>query len=196
MGGPGEGFPWQRSIYRWIEGEPAGIGILAEAGTLATEVASFVSALQWLDTAGAPRAGRGVEFAEQDADAREAIAASLEGELDTCRHGCLGARAGGATVAGPPLWIHGDLEPDNLLCRDGHLHAVIDFGGLGVGEPAADILFPWAFLPPVARDRCRGVLAVDAATCGRGRAWALSMALMQLPCRGESTVVIMGTGRQ
>ena len=31
--------------------------------------------------------------------------------------------------SGPPLWIHGDLHPGNLLVSGGRLSAVIDFGG-------------------------------------------------------------------
>jgi hypothetical protein len=39
---------------------------------------------------------------------------------------------------GPPVWVHGDLHPGNLLAREGALHAVIDFGCVAVGEPAVD----------------------------------------------------------
>jgi aminoglycoside phosphotransferase (APT) family kinase protein len=38
---------------------------------------------------------------------------------------------------GPPTWHHGDLLPGNLIIREGKLVAVIDFGGLGVGDPRA-----------------------------------------------------------
>ncbi|MEJ2667166.1 MAG: aminoglycoside phosphotransferase family protein [Deinococcales bacterium] len=196
MGGPGEGFPWHWSIYRWIEGEPAGGGTLADAGTLATEVASFVLALQRLDTSGAPRAGRGWDLTEQDADAREAIAA-LEGQLDTDAVSAAWER--GLAVPpwkGPPVWIHGDLKPDNLLCRDGHLRAVIDFGGLGVGDPAADMLIAWTLLPPAARDRYRAALDVDAATWRRGRAWALSIALIQLPYYQDTNPTLASSARR
>ena len=37
-----------------------------------------------------------------------------------------------------PVWIHGDVAPGNLLVKDGKLCAVIDFGILGVGDPACD----------------------------------------------------------
>lgn len=33
-------------------------------------------------------------------------------------------------------WYHGDLLAENLLVRDGRLAAVLDFGGLGVGDPS------------------------------------------------------------
>jgi len=40
---------------------------------------------------------------------------------------------------GQELWVHGDLLPGNLLGVDGRLSAVIDFGGLNVGDPACDL---------------------------------------------------------
>ncbi len=96
---------------------------------------------------------------------------------------------------GPPVWIHGDLKPDNLLCRRGHLHAVIDFGGLGVGDPAADMLIAWTLLPPTARDHYRAALNVDPDTWKRGRAWALSIALIQLPYYQHTNPALAASAR-
>ncbi|GAA4236711.1 hypothetical protein GCM10023075_60100 [Streptosporangium album] len=39
---------------------------------------------------------------------------------------------------GPPVWLHGDLHPANVVVSDGALSGVIDFGQLGAGDPAAD----------------------------------------------------------
>jgi hypothetical protein len=41
---------------------------------------------------------------------------------------------------GPPVWIHGDLLPGNLLVHSGRITAVIDFACLGVGDPACDLI--------------------------------------------------------
>jgi hypothetical protein len=38
------------------------------------------------------------------------------------------------------VWIHGDLDARNLLVEDGRLSGVVDFGGLGVGDPACDVM--------------------------------------------------------
>ncbi len=78
----------------------------------------------------------------------------------------------------PPCWIHGDLIPTNLLVQNGHLSAVIDFGGLGVGDPACDLLVAWTFLSAKARNIFRSALSVDDATWERGRGWALSFGLI------------------
>ena len=45
---------------------------------------------------------------------------------------------------GTPVWIHADLLRPNLLVDRGRLRAVIDFGGVGVGDPAADVIAAWS----------------------------------------------------
>lgn len=43
-------------------------------------------------------------------------------------------------------WIHADLHPTNLLADKDRLTAVIDFGLLGVGDPACDLMTAWTIL--------------------------------------------------
>jgi aminoglycoside phosphotransferase (APT) family kinase protein len=81
----------------------------------------------------------------------------------------------------PPVWIHGDLDSRNLLVTEGRLSAVIDFGCLGVGDPACDVMVAWKVLSADTRDSFRTALSVDEATWARGRGWALSQALIALP---------------
>jgi aminoglycoside phosphotransferase (APT) family kinase protein len=75
-------------------------------------------------------------------------------------------------------WYHGDLAAENLLVREGALSAVLDFGGLSVGDPTVDLVVAWEVLDPPARDLFRVQAGVDDATWLRGRAWALSITLM------------------
>ena len=61
---------------------------------------------------------------------------------------------GGAEVVQcgvPASWT---FPPANLLARQGRLAAVIDFGGLGVGDPACDVLPAWILLTAHTRDLC------------------------------------------
>ena len=75
-------------------------------------------------------------------------------------------------------WYHGDLAAENLLVRDGVLAAVLDFGGLSVGDPTVDLVVAWEVLDPPSRELFRRQVGVDDATWLRGRAWALSITLM------------------
>jgi aminoglycoside phosphotransferase (APT) family kinase protein len=87
-------------------------------------------------------------------------------------------RLPGVARAPLPRWHHADLAAENLLLRDDRLAAVLDFGGLAVGDPTVDLIVAWEVLDPPARDVFRRTLGVDEATWRRGRAWALSISLM------------------
>lgn len=87
-------------------------------------------------------------------------------------------RAPGRTA--PPVWAHGDLPPMNVLVEDGRLTAVIDFGSVGVGDPAVDLIVAWNLLPASARALFRETVGADDAEWARGRGWALSIALIAL----------------
>ncbi|MEV5198795.1 phosphotransferase [Streptomyces sp. NPDC053720] len=83
---------------------------------------------------------------------------------------------------GADVWIHGDLSSGNLLFRPDGLSAVIDFRGLAVGDPACDLLVAWEIFSAAHREDFRDAMSADAAAWERGRGWALSVALIQLPC--------------
>ncbi len=90
-----------------------------------------------------PRGARGAPLAENDDEVRRAI-----GELGDRIDGAAALRSWEESLAapaydGPGRWLHGDLLPGNLLAVDGRLSAVIDFGGLNVGDPACDLMPAW-----------------------------------------------------
>lgn len=188
MGAPAEGYPFPWSVYRWLEGETATSGGLADPVQAATDLAGFVAALQRIDPAGGPgpqwsNAFRGVPMG----DGRDSIAvearvrpkiAALKGMVDTDKVTAVWEAALAAPAwDGPPVWLHGDLATGNLLAAEGRLSAVIDFGTLAVGDPACDLLPAWKFLPAEARGAFRAALGVDDATWARGRGWALASSL-------------------
>ena len=59
--------------------------------------------------------------------------------------------------------------------------AVIDWGGLNVGDPACDLQSAWNVFAGGSRARYRIELQVDDASWLRGRGWALFQAVMALP---------------
>jgi aminoglycoside phosphotransferase (APT) family kinase protein len=186
MGEPGEGFPWHWSIYEWLEGESASLDRIADPGHLAITLAEFIAALRRIDASGGPPPSehnfyRGVPLALRDDRTRSALE-ELHGIVDVGAATAVWEAALAAPAwQEPPVWIHGDLQAGNLLAVDGRLSAVIDFGGLGVGDPACDLIAAWNLLPAEARGSFRRALRVDDASWARGRGWALSIALIGLP---------------
>ncbi len=194
-GEPAEGYPWHWSIYPWLDGENPAVDGITDPGSLATELAQFVAALHRIDPTGGPPASRGIPLADRDAPTRTAIDA-LQGIVDTAAAtAAWDAAAQTPAWPGPPVWVHGDLSPGNLLTVDGRLSAVIDFGGLGVGDPACDLIVAWNLLPANTRNVLRAALRVDDATWERGRGWALSIALIQLPYYHRTNPVLAASAR-
>ncbi|GAA2064623.1 aminoglycoside phosphotransferase family protein [Streptomyces albiaxialis] len=212
---PEDGYPWPWTVLRWLDGANPVVGRLTDPGRLARGLAEFVAALRRVDATGGPPAYRGGPLAGLDAATREALA-----QLGALRERGLvdlGADAVPALTEaweralaaplwpGPPVWVHSDLMPGNLLVgEDGGLAAVIDFGTLGVGDPACDLVAAWYVLPPEARETFREALGDgparrderarwnepagrdERALWERGRGWALSMAALQYPYYRET----------
>ncbi|HEU0132592.1 MAG TPA: aminoglycoside phosphotransferase family protein [Mycobacteriales bacterium] len=186
LGGPGEGYPWTWSVCRWVHGDVVPTDGLPDAAALACDLAAFVVALRGCDATGGPppgdhNFGRGVPLAARDALTRRCLA-----ELGDLVDAAAVLRVWEAALRAPvwdrpPVWVHGDLQSGNLVARDGRLRGVIDFGGLGVGDPAVDLLPAWNLLPATARATYRAATGADDATWERGRAWALSVAVVALP---------------
>jgi len=80
-----------------------------------------------------------------------------------------------------PVWFHGDIARGNLLVRDGRISALIDFGSIGVGDPACDLVVAWDLFDARTRAILRAALDVDDATWDRGRGWGLCTAMWALP---------------
>ena len=177
----GQGYPWRWSVCAWLDGETALVDRIGDPHQAAIDLAAFITALRGIDPTGGPvPGGRGGPLAQRDEPMRDAIAA-LRDELDTDAVTALWEEALAASVwSGPSVWIHGDLDPRNMLARDGRLSGVIDFGCLAVGDPACDVMAAWKLLPATERDVFRTALSVDEATWTRARGWVLSQALIAL----------------
>ena len=183
-GAPADGYPWQWSVYRWLEGETATVGRITDLRSFAISLAEFLNALRRIDPAGGPSPGRhnffrGGSLVVYDAETRRALAA-LERTVDTGVALAAWEAALGAKWDGPPVWFHGDVAPGNLLVKDGRLGAVIDFGTSGVGDPACDLAIAWTLFGGESREAFRSTLRPDGATWARGRGWTLWKALITL----------------
>ena len=182
VGQPGEGFPRPWSVYRWIEGDVVAGDELVDDATLARDLARFLAALYAIDGRSGPRAGghnffRGGPVATYDAQTRAAIQ-DLAGQIDTPAASEVWRVALESEWSRPPVWVHGDVAPSNLLVDHGRLRAVIDFGCAGVGDPACDLVMAWTYFSPQGGDVFRRELGLDDDTWARGRGWALWKALV------------------
>lgn len=197
IGRPALGYPWSWSVVPWMTGGEAATNPPADPYAAATTLGTFLRALHRPAPDDAPRNPyRGIPLAERH-DLTVAAIAALAGSVDTA---VVRARwdelVGTPPWTGPPLWLHGDLHPANLLVRDGRLAGVIDFGDLTSGDPATDLMVAWALLPRDAHAAFRAAAGdVDAATWRRARGWALAHAVACLASSADNPI-IAGIGRR
>jgi aminoglycoside phosphotransferase (APT) family kinase protein len=104
---------------------------------------------------------------------------------------------------GPPVWLHGDLHPANILVNDGQVSGVIDFGDITAGDPASDLSVAWMLLPRGCHARFWSAYQaaggaggrVDDALRARARGWALNLAIVFL-AHSEDNPVLREVGRR
>lgn len=196
VGDPSADYPEHWSVVRWLPGVLPTVD-RDEAVTPRTELA--------VDLAGAVDAFRGIAVPKAALDAPElrwyrgepvqSHDADTRALIDECRAiPGLGIdldqvaatwqelmRTVGGRSPSPDHWFHGDLLAENLLVGNGRLAAILDFGGLAIGDPAIDLVVAWELLDPAERQIFRGELDVDDTTWAAGKAWALSLAIMTFP---------------
>ena len=205
----GAGYPWSWSVYRWLPGDDLASRDLASRDlaqgdvdpvAIAQGLASFAWALRAIDPAGGPPPGahnfyRGVPLVDRSEATLGAIAELGDAVDQRGARKIWEAPLELAPWTGPGRWIHGDLQPGSLLVRGGRLSAVIDFGGLAVADPAVDLMPAWTLFGGRAHERFRRA-AADPAMWQRGRAWALSTALVALPYYRTSNLTLAGQARR
>ncbi|NLF05095.1 MAG: aminoglycoside phosphotransferase family protein [Actinomycetales bacterium] len=185
-GKPDQGYPWSWSVLPWIEGRHAIELAPADTGPLAEPLATFVASLHHPAPSDAPHNPfRGVPLAERDTILRgrlDALPLAVRTFAERIWADALAAPA----WADPPVWLHGDLHPGNLVVSDdGSLAAVVDFGDLCSGDPAVDLAVAWYLFDRPGRERFIGLVSATHAELSpagtdalwrRARGWALSFA--------------------
>ena len=180
-GAPSEDYPFTWSIYSWLPGATVIEAPIADLRQAALDLAGFIRALQRVDATGGPgpgehNFGRGEPLAHRDEPMRAAIASLGAHDRAAAWEEALSV----PDWDRPPVWIHGDLDARNVLVENGRLSAVLDFGSVGVGDPACDVMVAWKLFTGDSREVFRRELAVDDATWARARGWVLSQALIAL----------------
>ncbi len=179
LGEPGEGYPWSFTIVPWIPGEnPRPDGGNLEPEEWAVTLGRFVRSLRDVPPLDAPvkTEGRGAPLPLLDAWVREWTARAAQ-ELGIEADAVLAVWADALAAPGwegEPTWLHGDLHEGNLLARDGHLAAVIDWGAAGRGDPAAELNAMWGYLPVGVERLYFEETGLDEAAWRRARGYALA----------------------
>jgi aminoglycoside phosphotransferase (APT) family kinase protein len=129
-----EGF----AVYRMLEGTPL---VDEEDG-----VRGFLDALHAFEVGDLPVPRPDwVETYARQCDKFRRVVLPLLGDDERARAEALFAEV--ETLAGfEPAFTHSDLGPEHLLCRDGRLVGVIDWGDARVGDPALD--YAWLLNEP------------------------------------------------
>ena len=186
-GQPGPGYPWPWSIVPFLPGRAASREPPADPRDAAVSLGRFLAALHAPAPPDAPaNPSRGIPLAGR----HETVVQNLGAAADRVdRVAVLAAWEAALAVpawAGPPVWLHGDLHPANILVHQGRLSGVIDFGDITAGDPAADLSVAWMLLPVAQHGAFRaaytaaGQHAAPGSLWDRARGWALVLGLVFL----------------
>ena len=180
-GRPGLGYPWPWSIVPYIPGQVAAETPPADLTAAAVSLGGFLAALHTPAPPDAPaNPFRGVPLAERT----DTLMRNLSTVADQVDRAAV-RRAWATALAAPrwtepPVWVHGDLHPANILVHDGRISGVIDFGDLTAGDPAADLSVGWMLLPAGCHPAFRAAAGASDSSWARATGWAVALGLVYL----------------
>ncbi len=189
-GQPNANYPWAWSICPWLPGDDAADSPPTDQQAAALALAEFVVALHTPAPADAPdNPYRGVHLRER----AETVAQRAEtlGRRDVLQ--LWDDLRSTPAWSRPPVWLHGDLHPSNMLTHNGRLSAVIDFGDITSGDPATDLALAWMMFDADYRTVFREAAAIDDHTWRRAAGWALNLSLAYMT--GDDTTSMPAIGR-
>jgi aminoglycoside phosphotransferase (APT) family kinase protein len=179
-GQPGLGYPWPWSIVPYLPGRVAAEDP-PDPAEAAVSLGGFLAALHTPAPPDAPaNPFRGVPLA----DRTDTVMRNLSAVADQVDRAAV-RRAWAAALAaprwtGPPVWVHGDLHPANILVHRGRISGVLDFGDLTAGDPAADLSVGWMLLPADCHAVFRAAAGASDTSWARAAGWAVALGLVYL----------------
>lgn len=204
QGAPSATYPWPWYIYHWLPGQALAQATDVDMPRLAHDLATWIRAMHLIEPRDGPHAGmanhgRGLPLTHENRDSRtrqhiKQCADVLDTDMAmTMWHEALVTPA----WQDAPVWVHGDLNSGNVLVANGRLAAIIDFGCMGIGDPAVDLLAAWDVRGDATyRATLRAAVGYDDATWVRGRAWAFSVAVIALPYYRQTNPMITATAQR
>jgi aminoglycoside phosphotransferase (APT) family kinase protein len=198
LGKASKDYPWNWSIYQWIEGTSLNIIPLKNLNLeqIALDLAKFLNELHAINSnngftqndllPGKHNFFRGGHPSVYDLETRSAIH-SLKGFIDTHKATAIWEKAIESKWIKAPVWIHGDIASGNILIKEKKMTAIIDFGSMGLGDPACDLVMAWSFFNNSSKEIFQKYIEVDNDTWSRAKGWALWKALITIDSLKDKT---------
>lgn len=177
-GAPSERFPKMWTVMTWVPGLPLDQASITRSEHAADTMAAFLRALHVAAPADAPadtlRGGHPSDLTNGFDDFLGSVDVDVIGSDVAAVRAVWEDAVAAPAWTGPPVWVHGDLHPANVVVEDGTLAGVVDFGDLFAGDPAVDLAAAWLLLPMGAAARFFTVYAnADDAAIRRARGLAV-----------------------
>lgn len=190
-------YPSSWMISQWHNGSNPEFEIENEYHDLAKDLANFLNQFHNIPLSNGPASRRGLPLNVVDDEMRMSISQLNHKEVDTKRITEIWEQSLSIPYWNKEaVWIHGDFLPGNILIQNNRLSAVLDFSDVGVGDPACDCVIAWALMNSESRKIFKNHLEnTDENTWLRGRAWALSIAVIMLPYYMHTNPVLVALAR-
>ncbi|MFD7666088.1 aminoglycoside phosphotransferase family protein [Streptomyces sp. NPDC059788] len=148
IGEPSARFPKPWTVMTWVPGEPLDHTSISRGDHAAGTLAGFLKALHVEAPEDAPVSGDRGDHPKKCTDGFDHFFdAVVPDDLADAVRAVWDDAVAAPEWEGPPLWVHGDLHPANVVVSDGTLSGVIDFGDMFAGDPAWDLAAAWVILP-------------------------------------------------
>lgn len=199
-GSPTEEYPYQWVVVPFFAGRPLAGNELADPDASAELLGRFLASLHTVAPPDAPQN----PFRGQPLEQREPVTLRRLAALGDELRG-EGVEPGRVQQVwsdvlevdqwdGPPIWLHGDLHPLNIIERHGSIAAVVDFGDITAGDPATDLMVAWSLFDEPRRELLRNAAGssrrpLDPATWARGRGWAITHSLAVIERSADNRVL-------
>jgi len=178
VGEPMDRYPWRWLITPFISGQPAGGVIDFDGARCSEQIGDFLKELHHLAPSEAPaNPFRGGLLSDRDVATRRRLDAVADGRARGRLAELWSESLSADPFEGSPVWIHGDLHPQNLLVADRVLTGVIDFGDITAGDPATDLAVAWSLAPDFQGTFWEAYGPSGDALRLRARGWAISLGL-------------------
>ena len=188
-GEPSGRFPGHWTVMTWVPGEPLDHGSISRGAHAAGTLAGFLRALHVEAPADAPVAtDRGAHPRDWTDGFERHLRAVAPNDIAPGIRAVWDDAVAAQPWAGPPVWVHGDLHPANVVVSGGTLSGIVDFGDMFAGDPAWDLAAAWVLLPAGTAARFFDLYAqADEAAIrrARGLAAAKSLFLMHMGQNGD-----------